>query len=86
MAKKASAAQAKRLAWLWSDGRSAHILHDGRYTSSTDLACAKRGWLAPTGHFDTYPNGARYEFYEVTTAGLHALGAYLLALQAQEAS
>ncbi|MEP0323254.1 hypothetical protein [Bauldia litoralis] len=81
---KASEAQAKAIANLWS-GWQPYAIADVGYVNPTWKSCVKNGWFVPTGKTGHFPNGNPYQEHTVSPAGLQALAQFLLALQAQEA-
>jgi hypothetical protein len=78
--KRASKAQAKLLANLWSERGCTYgimmISVDG-YNEPTALVLVERGWLVSTNRVGTYPSGAAYEEHVISRAGIVALRDYL---------
>lgn len=77
MAKKKvpSEAQAKRLAWLWGDGRS--FAHLPKSDPTADVL-AREGWVEKTGDDFTFPSGAVGAMCVISEAGIDALLSFLL--------
>lgn len=73
---KATRAQAKYLARLWSEDRREPVGLD--YTNSTTKACIRYGWLVPDGGETTFPNGATAYYHVVSDDGLDALKWFLM--------
>lgn len=73
MAKPPSHAQAKRLAWLWADGRA--FAHLPGHEPTADVL-VREGWVDKTGDDFTFPSGAVGAMYVISEAGLDALAAY----------
>jgi hypothetical protein len=68
-------AQAKRLASMWGDNRTANI---GKWVDPTDRVLLRRGWLTPTGMTGIFPNGDEFFVYRVAHEGLRALATYFI--------
>ncbi|MBP2232526.1 hypothetical protein J2847_005855 [Azospirillum agricola] len=73
-AKVPSAAQAKRIAYLWGGGKS--FPHYATLNATNDVL-VREGWVESVGEEITFPNGAKGAVYAVSAAGVEALGAFL---------
>ena len=78
--KRASAAQARRLALLWSEVGAwqdgTHVSVSG-WIEPTTLALLKRGWIEPNGKTGKFPSGDDYAEHVISRAGIVALRDYL---------
>lgn len=77
--RKATAAQAKRLARIWGDAgevTSPDPAGSG-YVEPTTRALIRRGWLYPVGPGKPYPNGLPTWVWRVSDNGLTALAEFL---------
>lgn len=79
MTRRASPAQARRLAVLFGDERKERVPHGGAYYAPTIRALIDNGWMEPTGAGGTWPSGAAYDDYQISPAGLRALEDHLRA-------
>lgn len=72
--KAASAAQARKLAWMfWSNG---HVTTSENYTDPTIAAMIKAGWLTKS-YEGTGANGSPIKQFSINSDGLGALERYL---------
>lgn len=83
MAKPPSTAQAKRLAWLWTDSRAFAYLPKSDPTADV---LVREGWVEKTGDDFTFPSGAVGSMCVISEAGLDALAAYFRKHRSGEAS
>jgi len=71
--KRASKAQATRLAGLWQG----HVCQVSAYNDPTTKTLLERGWIVSNNRVGTYPSGATYEEHVISRAGIVALRDYL---------
>lgn len=77
--RKASAAQAKRIAQLFWSGHNVSVGEDR--VNSTDKALIAAGWLVDTGRRDLWPNGSPVKIFQLHDSGLDALETFLSQLR-----
>lgn len=87
MTRRASPAQARRLAVLFGEDCAQEVSRDGG-DQPTIRALVARGWIEPTGASGLWPSGRHaYDEYRINAAGLRALEDYLRATrEAREAA
>lgn len=79
---RASLAQAKMIARVWSGDWQLHVMTKGRdngepWNDSTTLALLRRKWIEPNGAVPTLRNDLEYQGHVLTHAGIDALEDYL---------